>query len=200
MSKKLNEITKKVIYGATAAIAAMIPTKAETVALKNIEKSQQDLATVTSDKKTEMESLLLYRSNNVTSDNILFHTSHSSHSSHASHVSHYSGSTSTSTNKSDTTSEAKKTVKPANESNNQISNEPTLVKKFGSRQLEKGMDGTDVADLQELLFKKGYDIKVTAVYDDKTVAAIKKFQKSKNIDETGKMDILTLWHLQHEQK
>lgn len=196
MKRKLNEIAKKVIYSATAAIASSFPSKAEAISPVTYDKANTDNSAIISDNKIVKEELILHKSNTVPADNTLFHRSHRSHSSHRSHYSSYTQRA----QKKDTSNEVKRTAQPRNQTQNQNTNEPTLINKFGSRQLSKGMKGMDVADLQSLLLKKGYKVQVTASFDEQTFEALKVFQKSKKIDATGQMDVLTLWYLQNDQK
>ncbi len=199
MAKKLDEIIRKIIYGSTAALAASIPTNAEQLQPTAYVETNDVITSPLTDIKVGKEELILYRANTVPSDNTLFHRSHRSHSSHRSHYSSYSQ-PSQPAPKKDTSNQTKRTVQPRTPSQNQNTNETNLVNKFGSRQLSKGMKGTDVADLQSLLISKGYSVKITAAFDNETFEALKSFQKSKKIEATGQMDVLTLWYLQNEKK
>lgn len=199
MAKKLNEIIQKIIYGSTAAIAATIPSNAEQIRSSNLVDPTCSVTSTLTDIKVGRDELILYRVNSVPLDNTLFHRSHRSHSSHRSHYSSYSQPSQPAPEK-DTSSKVKRSVQPRTPIENQNTNENNLGNKFGSRQLSKGMKGTDVADLQSLLISRGYSLKITAVFDNETVVALKSFQKSKKIDTTGQMDVLTLWYLQNGKK
>lgn len=199
MAKKLNEIVQKIIYSSTAALAASIPSNGEQLQPAAYLENNGSIISALTDIKVGKEELILSRTNTVPSDNTLFHRSHRSHSSHRSHYSSYSQ-PSQPAPKKDTSNEAKRTVQPRTPSQNQNTNESNLINKFGSRQLSKGMRGTDVADLQALLISKGYNLKITALFDEETFEALKSFQKSKKIETSGQLDVLTLWYLQNDQK
>ncbi len=70
-----------------------------------------------------------------------------------------------------------------------------MIFELGSRSLEKGMTGTDVVELQDLLKNKGYTIKVDGEFGSTTEEAIKDFQKKNNIDVTGKANVVTIYYL-----
>ena len=66
---------------------------------------------------------------------------------------------------------------------------PTLDAPLGSRLLKKGMTGTDVKALQELLLQLGYSLPkygVDGVFGSETEAAILDFQKDQEILQDGK--------------
>jgi hypothetical protein len=146
------------------------------------------------------------------------HSSHRSHSAHSSHSSHYSGYNSSPTYTP--VPEIKKPVEKPKEIYVPVetpaeiklklpavkrlseykdlkidSSIDTLPHEFGSRTLELGMTGTDVAELQEILIKKGYKIKLTAKYDAKTEKAVAKFQHENELSISGKVDALTRFFL-----
>lgn len=57
--------------------------------------------------------------------------------------------------------------------------------KMGSRTLRKGYSGTDVKELQELLLELDYETPNDGHYDDKTIIAVKEFQKDNNLVVDG---------------
>ncbi|MGB5898625.1 MAG: peptidoglycan-binding protein [Geitlerinemataceae cyanobacterium] len=67
------------------------------------------------------------------------------------------------------------------------------VFKFGSRTLELGMAGTDVAELQSRLRQLGYfDGNATGVFDRATQASVTQFQRDFRFDADGKAGVETL--------
>lgn len=198
MNDRLKSLVKKIFIAATAAISttpAVASTRASSSSTMGgaleTKFSQQNFE---EDKKHPK--LVFDKPSRFNLGAHLFaslHASHSSHASHASHVSHASGYTESQApeprpepaqNKKDTTRES-----PNQKTDNQI------LYKLGSRVQKKNMIGTDVAELQELLIKKGYKIRINANFDTMTEDAVKKFQKKKGIEVTGEVDALTLFYL-----
>lgn len=195
MAQKLDNLAKKVIFGATAAISVLFPSKAEAITkISHRDMIFNNSSEMIPGKNLEISDLILYKSNANALGSSTFHRSHRSHSSHRSHYSSY---TEPSKPKTDA-DESKNKIKPATPKRETVTeeNETSLIKKLGSRLLSIGMEGTDVGDLQELLIKKGFkNVKVTTTFDKLTENAVKAFQKSKKITESGIVDVLTLWHL-----
>lgn len=198
MNNRLKSLVKKIFIAATATISAT-PAIASTQAsnpsgLNNVPESKFTQQSFEEDKKHPK--LVFDKPSRFNLGTYLFaslHASHSSHVSHASHASHASGYAEPQTpepkpqptqNQRDTTRES-----PNQKNDNQI------MYKLGSRVLKKNMIGTDVAELQELLIKKGYKIKITANYDSMTEDAVKEFQDKKGVEVTGEVDALTLFYL-----
>lgn|GEM_PF-1075439 len=69
---------------------------------------------------------------------------------------------------------------------------------LGSRVLFKGCEGTDVKDLQELLFNLNYDIPLSGFFEAKTDAAVKKFQKLHGLKADGRVGSTTLSLIQSQ--
>jgi peptidoglycan hydrolase-like protein with peptidoglycan-binding domain len=115
------------------------------------------------------------------------HSSHSSHSSHASHSSHYSSST------GGGTAEKKKTDTEKVKEPEVISTPGT--EEIGTRDLVKGMKGSDVFEMEKLLVLKGYKFTPDDVFDNKTEKIVKDFQSKNDITPDGKVDYVTLYYL-----
>jgi len=195
MAQKLDDLVKKVIFGATAAISVLFPSKAEAITkISHRDMIFSNSSEMIPGKNLEISDLILYKSNANTLGSSTFHRSHRSHSSHRSHYSSYTEPSKPKTD-SEESSNKTKSATPKRETVTE-ENKTSLIKKLGSRQLSIGMEGTDVGDLQDILIKKGFkDVKVTTTFDKSTENAVKAFQKSKKIAESGIVDILTLWHL-----
>ncbi len=195
MNNRLKLLVKRIIIAATAAISStpgVASTKAVTPSPLSVPATAK-FSEENFEKGNSRPKLVLEKPSRFNLGSYLLAVSHASHSSHASHASHVSGYT------------QPQTPPPAQESNQNQSKTPKdstapetntqTLYKLGSRMLSKDMVGTDVAELQQLLIKKGYKIKITANYDSVTEDAVKKFQKKKDIEVTGKADALTLFYL-----
>src|SRR5690606_430968 len=69
--------------------------------------------------------------------------------------------------------------------------------------LKKGMEGSEVKELQEILRELDYDLPVTSIFDHATYKAVRSFQSS-HLDEhgeplvvDGKVGPLTWWALRN---
>ncbi len=60
---------------------------------------------------------------------------------------------------------------------------------------EAGMSGELVVEIQDCLIQMGYDLEITGVYDEATVAAVKQFQRDKGLVQDGKAGEQTLVYL-----
>lgn len=201
MNNRLKSLVKKILITATAAISSA-PVVASTTAGPSSVANNPPAAKFSQEnfeKSSKHPKLVLEKPSRFNLGSYLLavaHVSHSSHSSHVSHASHASGYT------------QPQPPPPAPEpdqnqgqitkqSADQGTKDQTLYK-LGSRTLKRDMTGTDVAELQQLLIKKGYKTKITANYDSTTEDAVKRFQKKKNIRITGEVDALTLFYLIEE--
>jgi len=122
------------------------------------------------------------------------HRSHRSHSSHQSHRSHYSssgGGSGTSTPKAN----------PSNQPNS-----TTNSLQLGARTLKKGMSGTDVTELVNILLRKEYlklddgGTVVTGSYafDETIEGAVKKFQSDNGLTSDGVCGSTTIYYLKNK--
>jgi murein L,D-transpeptidase YcbB/YkuD len=130
------------------------------------------------------------------------HMSHSSHSSHSSHYSHYSSVDNAGSNSNAGTPQTPYSVESAYTSKYNegqiISSKLAGEYKLGDRTLKKGAFGRDVDELADILIKlKLFDkqkIKKQngyTLFDESMVLAVKGFQKSKRMRESGTVDSLT---------
>lgn len=76
-------------------------------------------------------------------------------------------------------------IQYTSKANDTTSEEQLKEYKLGSRTLRSGYSGTDVKELQELLVELDYETPVDGYYKDKTIAAVKAFQKDNNLAIDG---------------
>lgn len=187
MKENLKWLAKRIFLGATAAIAAStvgMPKNLEAKDLK-LDDSNSETA-LKSLKESKTPKLVLMKPTDGTLTSFIFHRSHRSHSSHRSHYSSYTQ-----------PSKPKKVETPKQEDNNP-GTKKVVNFKLGERNLKKGMEGLDVAELQDSLISKGYELKITAAFDDETEKAVKKFQKDTQIEVNGIVDFVTLYYLKNK--
>lgn len=227
MREKLSSLIRKVFITSMASLAI------NDVYSKDIE---SDIPTFEGNElkidlnalKLERPKLLLTQSNN-NDWKLIAHRSHRSHSSHRSHYSSSSGSgssrsTSSGSNSRSNSSSSRSlgiTNTPTrynptvqqNELNNLNNNNksgslslmPTNLK-LGDRTLKKGMSGSDVTELINVLLKKEYvklengDVEVSGIhtFDDTLEAIIKRFQINNRLTSDGVCGPLTIYYLLHK--
>lgn len=148
---------------------------------------------------------------------------HSSHSSHSSHASHYSGSTDPSgsyTPSYTPTYSSPRTTTPHTTTPHTTTPQHTPstnggtgvsgvysgtttgtadIYLLGSRILYKGCRGSDVKELQRLLFALNYRLLITGYFGDQTETAVIKFQKENELQPNGKVDSETLGAIQSKK-
>lgn len=135
------------------------------------------------------------------------HRSHRSHSSHRSHYSsnngHYSHfSSATGTNKKETKKETNSLDEKEKVKKNQVPNSNESYS-LGDRTLYKGMKGTDVTEMANILIKKGYlkfsdgTLLATGVYEYDNIIfnAVKEFQKNNGLKSDGVVGTSTVFYL-----
>ena len=199
MNERLKQIIKRVILGAAASLsAAGLSSVAKDNEIKNTPSPKQtELVTYNFTKENDIPKLVLKKPSKLSAIGNFFHRSHSSHASHASHASHVSGYS----QPSNRNTQPKQSTRPNSEENTnespkkQNNTKNNLMYELGSRVLEKGMKGTDVVEIQEMLTKRGYPVKADGDFEESTEDAVKQFQKNSEIDTTGKVDITTLYYL-----
>src|SRR5690606_5181082 len=154
--------------------------------------------------KVDRSKKLLLKLNKLNQFEFLSHRSHRSHSSHRSHYS--SSSSGSRTNRSSPTSPSS-SGSASSLSSGSVVKTPSLLPnyKLGSRILSKGMKGTDVTELINILLQKKYVVLsdggmvVTGIYtyDEIVEDAVKRFQIDNNIDSTGICDVTTVYKLKN---
>ena len=153
--------------------------------------------------KMDLSPKLLLKKNNK---NELVFMSHRSHRSHSSHRSHYSGSSGGTTTTSSSSRGTNTTQTSTTKSyNNSLSNTNNTILKLGSRTLKRGMSGTDVTELINILLAKGFlkldgggtQVTGTYTYDEIVENAVKEFQTSKGIPSDGECGSSTIYYLKN---
>lgn len=156
MKNKLSSLLRKVFLGSLAGIAASNTSTANTtVTVFEPTKGDTKFESILNRKPDLSPKLLLKKTSN---DEWAF-VSHRSHRSHSSHRSHYSSSSGGSyTPPSNSGNSGNSGLSPGSKSNSGSSNNgtTTTVLKLGSRTLKKGMSGTDVTELVNILLRKEY--------------------------------------------
>ncbi|MFD2968849.1 peptidoglycan-binding domain-containing protein [Sphingobacterium bambusae] len=226
MKDKLSTILKKLFLSSMAGIAANQPANAANVA-ETISSNPKEKE-LSFDKEADLSPKLLLKVNSGGDWSVVSHRSHRSHSSHRSH---YSSSTSSSSSSRSTSSRstgsssgssssssskplnfnssgssgssgsaASNTVRPSTSISSGIT---ATALKLGDRNLKKGMIGSDVTELINILLKKGYlklengekQVTGTYTYDETIEATIKRFQKDNNITVDGNCGSTTVYYL-----
>ncbi|MBC7000609.1 peptidoglycan-binding domain-containing protein [Cytophaga sp. FL35] len=208
MSKKLSNIIQKVFISSLGGIATahgydnVIDESSYSDDLKNRINHIHNLAPSKEDRSKK----LLLKLNKLNQFEFLSHRSHRSHSSHRSHYS--STSSGSRTNRSSPSSPSSSSSGSASSlSSGTFVKTPSLIPnyKLGSRILRKGMKGTDVTELINILLKKKYVVLsdggmvVSGIYtyDEIVEDAVKRFQIENNIDSTGICDVTTVYKLKN---
>lgn len=156
--------------------------------------------------------------------NIIAHRSHRSHSSHRSHYSHYSSSSrgsskprssgsSSSSRGSSSSGSDKNTVERSSllSSPSGVSANPSIsatALKLGARTLKRGMSGTDVTELINILLQKKYlkledggtRVVGSYAYDETIEATVKQFQVDNGMKGDGICGPLTIYYLKKTTK
>lgn len=189
MKENLRSLVQKIFLGATAAISASTVGMAKDADVKDMKfESLNEVTALKSLKESDTPKLVLMKPTDNSWTSFVFHRSHRSHSSHRSHYSSY-----TQPSKPKKQEPIKEELKNAEENNSESKQLQNF--ELGTRVLEKGMEGMDVAALQDSLVSKGYKLKITGSFDDSTEDVVKEFQKKMKLDETGKVDFLTMYFL-----
>lgn len=201
---KLASLLRKVFLGSIAGIVSGNTATANNYAPKiNLVEEENNLELMFN-KKMDLSPKLILKVSNDNEWSFASHRSHRSHSSHQSHRSHYSSYS----GGKNTEPKSNSGIQPNNnynynkENNNTVTTDITL----GSRILKKGMSGTDVTELINILLKKQYlkledgGKHVTGVYtyDDTIEGAIKEFQKDNGLKADGVCGATTVYYLKNK--
>jgi len=181
-----------------SSVAGLLPSKSNAITydLSKLD-SNNDVSNISSKKKADLTPKLRIKFNDDNTYLAMAHGSHSSHSSHASHASHSSHYSSSPSSGSGTSSGDNYTPTKSN------NNKQTAVYewKLGDRILKKGMKGTDVKELINLLTQKGFFEKKDSVISDNTdftvkvEESVKKFQKTNSLNDDGIVGSTTVLYL-----
>lgn len=212
-----------------SSVTALISSKSDSLPYDLNKLEPQNSGTdFSTNKNIDLSPKLIIKFNDDNSYLAMSHASHSSHSSHASHVSHsshYSGSSSHSSHYSSLPSHSSHyssyssdgNVKPSSSGTNSYYNTPNSYTKhsstnvynqqtiynwrLGERILKKGMKGTDVKDLLNILTLKGYlerkdnNILENDEFTFDVEKAVRKFQKANYLAIDGIVGSTTLLFL-----
>lgn len=231
MKNKLSFLLKRVFLSSIAGVLA----KESHGALNTIKASTSENNvdnTVLFEKSINLQPKLLLKKITNEEWNVMAHRSHRSHSSHRSHYSSSAGSSS-STSRSSGSSTSSRSTGTSSSSNSNTSTSSTTTNintfksgsnvasssttnsgitatalTFGSRILKRGMSGSDVTELINILIKKGYlklengETEVTGSYNyDETIeATVKKYQSDNKLAEDGVCGVLTIYYLKDNKK
>lgn len=202
MSKKLEALLRKIFY---ASLGGLVTNSAVAYDAKTEDAAIDDGKFSIEEKSYSLKPKLVLRLVGGSEWKFANHRSHRSHSSHQSHRSHYSSRTNSSypqssggTNNSQA-SPAPQSLYPSS---------PTIYQ-LGSRILRKGMKGTDVTELINILLQKQYlrvgdDSETIPVltgqytFDEIVEDAVKRFQKDNSLVATGEVDPTTVFFLKNK--
>lgn len=195
MASKLTILLRKVFLGSLAGIAASNTTTANTPStILEPNENENKFESILNRKPNLSPKLLLKK---TTNDEWAF-VSHRSHRSHSSHRSHYS-SRGGSNNSTPSNNSSNSGISP-----NYNSNSAAL--QLGARTLKRGMSGTDVTELVNILLRKKYlrlddgGTYVTGLYtyDETIEGAVKKFQSDNGLTSDGVCGSTTIYYLKNK--
>lgn len=197
MVNKLTTILRKVFLGSLAGIAAsnVSATDFNNERYQPIEEDNKVESPYNKKKDLSLKLILKKTENNEWL--YMSHRSHRSHSSHRSHMSHFSSSSTFENPSPSSTSSASSSLR--------TTNNETASYSLGSRTLRRGMKGTDVTELVNILINKKYltlddgKSRVSGSYTfDKTVEdAVKSFQSDVGLDNDGVCGPTTFYYLKN---
>jgi hypothetical protein len=223
MKIKLSSLLKKVFLGSIAGIASTNTITAENRTIHLNSNFDDNKIMPLINKKADLTKKLLLKRN---SSNVWFGMAHRSHRSHSSHRSHYSSSSGGSYTPSTTSYSSGSSYTPStsssgsggssssyNSGNSSVSSSPQTFKgatsskylKLGSRTLIKGMSGTDVTELINILLSKKYltsdsgqtHVSGSYVYDETIEDTIKQFQSDNGLQSDGICGATTIYYLKN---
>lgn len=211
MANKLTDILRKVFLSSLTGIAAS-NTSSANIDIGVFEPTEVDKKVESHlDRKPELVSKLILKKTSNNEWAFLSHRSHRSHSSHRSHYSSYSrggggGSNySTPSNNSGSSDVSPKYNSIINSGTINNGGNSTALH-LGARTLRKGMSGTDVTELVNILLWKGYlkmengAVVVTGIstFDEILERAVKKFQLDNGLKRDGICGPVTTYYLKNK--
>lgn len=210
MKNKLSYLLNKVFLGSIAGIASTNTMNAENRTIHLNSNFDENKIMPLINKKADLTRKLLLRRN---SSNVWFGMAHRSHRSHSSHRSHYSSSSGGSYTPPNNSGSSYRSGSSNNSGNSSVSSSPkyfngtTSAKslKLGSRTLIKGMSGTDVTELINILLTKKYlssssgqkNVTGSYTYDEIIEDAIKQFQSDNSLQSDGICGASTIYYLKN---
>lgn len=207
MRESLRDIVRRVLSGSILVTGAATPAAAAVVADHPMVELPPPAAELSAASdvgvmvlREARPRLVLKRAAESTLTLVSSHRSHRSHSSHRSHYSSSGGGGGGGYPRS-----TPRTTTPTRRS------EPLPVTgayclpvdvEFGSRLLQRGMCGSDVAELMRLLVAHGhlasYDVNSDSLFTYAVENAVREFQRSRQLDQDGKVGRVTSRHLRRE--
>jgi murein L,D-transpeptidase YcbB/YkuD len=199
MKNKLSSLLRKIFLGSLAGIAASNTNAANNNTITFNPNEDENKVESLLKKTIDLTPKLLLKKNSSNEWFAMAHRSHRSHSSHRSHYSSSSGGTYTPPSNSGNSG-----LSPGSGSSN--SGTTTTALRLGSRTLKKGMSGTDVTELINLLLKKQYltldgggtQVTGTYTFDAIVEGAVKKFQKDNGLTADGECGSTTIYYLKNK--
>jgi murein L,D-transpeptidase YcbB/YkuD len=204
MANKLTNLLRKVFLGSLAGIAASNTATANTNFTFPEPNENENKFESALNRKPDLSPKLLLKKTSNDEWAFMSHRSHRSHSSHRSHYSSYSGSGS-----GNSTPKSNPGIQPNynnNSSPSTSSGTSTTALQLGARTLKKGMSGTDVTELVNILLRKKYlklddgGTVVTGSYtiDETIEGAVKKFQSDNGLTSDGVCGSTTIYYLKNK--
>ena len=218
MKSDLSMLLKKVFFTSLAGIMAK-EVHGGAVDISSYRDVDEN-TTLTIEKVSNLQPKLLLKQNSNEEWSVLAHRSHRSHSSHRSHYSSSTSGTnrSSGSGRSGSSSGAGSSgasgstvwpapiVSPAKSSQTNSGISATALK-LGSRTLKRGMSGTDVTELVNILLKKKYlklendetEVTGSLIYDETIEATVEQFQKDNELTADGTCGPLTVFYLKKDE-
>lgn len=214
MKNKLSSLLNKVFLGSIAGIASTNTMNAENRTIHPNSNFDENKIMPLINKKADLtRKLLLRRSSSSNEWFGMAHRSHRSHSSHRSHFSSSSGGSYTPSSSSYSPGSSSSSSSSNNSGNSSVSSSPKYFNgttsskslKLGSRTLLKGMSGTDVTELINILLTKKYltsssgqtNVTGSYTYDEIIENAIKQFQSDNGLQSDGICGASTIYYLKN---
>ena len=205
MANNISTILRRIFLGSLAGITASSSgnAKENVKALEQNENEKQFESAVYAKRDLSPKLILKKTRNNELE--FVSHRSHRSHQSHRSHYSSYSGGESEkSTPKSNPNLKPNynKSISDSSSHTDKLTNSLQL----GSRKLSKGMSGTDVTELVNILLRKEYlklegggtQVTGTYIFDEIVEGAVMKFQSDNGLKNDGVCDFTTIYYLKNK--
>lgn len=198
MKNELSSLLRKVFLGSLAGIAASNTSDANNNTIEFNSNEDENKVESLFKKKIDLTPKLLLKKNSINEWFAMAHRSHRSHSSHRSHYSSTSGGGVT-----PPSNPGNSGLSPGSNSN---SGTTTTGLKLGSRTLQKGMSGTDVTELVNILLRKQYlkldggrtEVTGSYNYDETIEGAVKKFQSDNGLTNNGVCGSTTIYYLKNK--
>ena len=207
MANKLSSLIRKIFLSSMAGIVSSNSGIASNNELMHNPNDKLNEIKSEVKKRNDLNPKLILKKNSNNEWNFNAHRSHRSHSSHRSHYSSNSNSSSSSSRSSNQNSNYNSSLQQKNNNNNLYLNKSkSSSSNLGDRTLKRGMSGSDVTKLINILLTRGYLVTgdgatyVTGIYTyDKIIEdTIKKFQLDKGLTSDGVCGSTTIYYLKND--